>query len=276
MTSPRSFDHRLYNGLQTALLLGAMAALAGYLGWALFGEVGLWAAALGPLAALFGRGASPYMVLRLTRARPIDPAEAPGLYGMVRALAERARLPIAPRLYYVPTRALNAFAAGSRDEPAIALTDGMLREMSGRELAGVLAHEMAHLRAHDVWVMTLAELVGRVTALLSLVGQMLLFVWVPVAIVTGGSVPLLPLAALIFAPGVSGLLRLALARTREYDADVAAAQLTGDPHGLASALDKLERLQGGWLERVFAARAPKWLRTHPRTEERIRRLLALA
>ena len=274
--SPRSLDHRLYNGLQTLLLLGAMAALAGYLGWTLFGELGLWAAALGPLLVVLGRGASPYMMLRLTRARPIDPAEAPGLYGMLRALAERARLPVAPRLYYVPTRALNAFAAGSRDQPAIALTDGMMREMSGRELAGVLAHELAHLRANDVWVMTFAELVGRVTALLSLLGQLLLFVWVPLALFNGASVPLLPLAALIFAPTASGLLRLALARTREYDADVAAAELTGDPRGLASALDKLERLQGGWLGRMFAARAPKWLRTHPRTDERIRRLLALA
>jgi len=275
MTTPRSTAHRLQNALQTLLLLAAMAALAGALGWALFGDVGLWAALLGPVVALLGHRASPNWVLRMTRARSIAPAQAPGLYRLIDDLAVRAGLKVAPRLYYVPSQALNAFAAGGSDAPAIAVTDGLLRNLSAREITGVLAHEMAHVRARDVWVMTLAEVVARVTSILSFVGQMLLVVLIPVSLFTEGELPLLAILLLIFAPAISALLQLALSRTREYDADVAAVEMTGDPRGLASALDKLERLQGGWMERLFMARVPKWLRTHPATGERVRRLLEL-
>lgn len=277
MTTPASLRHRLRNAAQSLLLLAAMAALAGYLGWALFGAAGLaWAAVLGPLFVALGQGVSPRLVLRLTGATPIAPPDAPNIYRILGALAQRAELPVMPRLYYVPSRVLNAFAAGGRNESAIAVTDGLLRAMSTRELTGILAHEVSHLRSNDVWVMTLADVVGRITGLLSVFGQLLLFVWVPLAFFTGSGFPaLLPIAVLILAPTISALLQLALSRTREYDADIAAVELTGDPGGLAAALDKLERLQGGWIERMFMNKMPKWLKTHPSTHERIRRLLEL-
>jgi heat shock protein HtpX len=273
MTSPLSSAHRLQNALQTIALLAAMAALAGFLGWTLFGEPGLWAAVLGPAIALASNGGSSEMILRLTRAQPLAPQHAPGLHRVVGLLAERAGLRRMPRLYRVPAPALNAFAAGSRDDPAIALTDGLLASLEPRELAGVLAHELSHVRAHDVWVMTLAAVVGRMTSLMSFLGQLLLFVLIPVSLFTGHGVPLAAIALLIFAPTISGLLQLALSRTREYDADVAAVQITGDPRGLASALAKLERQRGNWMQRIFMARAPGWLMTHPSTDERIRRLM---
>jgi heat shock protein HtpX len=273
MTSPLSSAHRLQNALQTIALLAAMAALAGFLGWTLFGEPGLWAAVLGPAIALASNGGSSEMILRLTRAQPLAPQHAPGLHRVVGLLAERAGLRRMPRLYRVPAPALNAFAAGSRDDPAIALTDGLLASLEPRELAGVLAHELSHVRAHDVWVMTLAAVVGRMTSLMSFLGQLLLFVLIPVSLFTGHGVPLAAIALLIFAPTISGLLQLALSRTREYDADVAAVEITGDPRGLASALAKLERQRGNWMQRIFMARAPGWLMTHPSTDERIRRLM---
>ena len=276
MASPTSLRHRWRNALHTALLLAAMAALAGFLGWAVFGSSAVvWAAVLGPVIVAFVHEVSPAFVLRLTRAEEISPARAPGLYALAESLAARAGLERAPRLYYVPSRVLNAFAAGSARNAAIALSDGLLRNLTSRELAGVMAHEFAHLRANDIRVMTLADLVARVTGFLSLVGQMMLVVLVPLALVTSLEVPWLALLALLFAPSLSLVLQLALSRTREYDADVAAAELTGDARGLALALDKLERLQGGWMERMFMARAPAWLRTHPSTAERIRRLLEL-
>ena len=275
MTSPLSSAHRLQNAVQTLALLAAMAALAGLLGWTLFGAAGLWAAALGPVLALLGRGGSSEMILRLTRAQPLAPQQAPGLYRLVGELAGRAGLPRTPRLFRVPTPALNAFAAGSRDDPAIAVTDGLLASLEPREMAGVLAHELSHVRARDVWVMTLAAVVGRMTSLMSFLGQLLLFVLIPVSLFTGHGVPLLAIVLLIFAPTISGLLQLALSRTREYDADIAAVEITGDPRGLASALAKLESRRGGWMERFFMARAPGWLMTHPSTSERIRRLMEL-
>lgn len=275
MTSPLSTSHRLRNALQTLALLAAMAALAGFLGWTLFGEVGLWAAALGPVLALLGHGGSADLILRMTRAQPLAPMHAPGLYRLVGELAERAGLPRMPRLYRVPAPALNAFAAGSRDNPAIAVTDGLIASLEPREMAGVLAHELSHVRARDVWVMTLAAVVGRMTSLLSFLGQILLFVLIPVSLFTGQGVPLLAIVLLIFAPTISGLLQLALSRTREYDADIAAVEITGDPRGLASALAKLERQRGGWMQRLLVMRAPSWLMTHPETGERIRRLMEL-
>jgi len=275
MTSPLSTAHRLQNALQSIALLAAMAALAGFLGWTLFGQAGLWAAALGPVFALIANGGSSEMILRLTRARPLAPEHAPALYRLVGLLAERAGLARMPRLYRVPAPALNAFAAGSRENPAIALTDGLLAGLEPREMAGVLAHELSHLRARDVWVMTLAALVGRMTSLMSFFGQLLLFILLPISLFTGQGVPLVAIVLLVFAPTISGLLQLALSRTREYDADVAAVQITGDPRGLASALAKLERRRGGWMQRLFIARAPGWLLTHPSTDERIRRLMEL-
>ena len=275
MTSPLSTAHRLQNALQSIALLAAMAALAGFLGWTLFGQAGLWAAALGPVFALIANGGSSEMILRLTRARPLAPEHAPALYRLVGLLAERAGLARMPRLYRVPAPALNAFAAGSRENPAIALTDGLLAGLEPREMAGVLAHELSHLRARDVWVMTLAALVGRMTSLMSFFGQLLLFILLPISLFTGQGVPLVAIVLLVFAPTISGLLQLALSRTREYDADVAAVQITGDPRGLASALAKLERRRGGWMQRLFMARAPGWLLTHPSTDERIRRLMEL-
>jgi heat shock protein HtpX len=274
--SPTSLRHRLQNALHTALLLAAMAALAGFLGHALFGSAAVvWGALAGAALVALANEVSPAFALRLARAREIPRAEAPQLHGMVASLAERAGLARVPRLYYLPTQAMNAFAAGSRANAAIALSDGLLRHLDGRELAGVLAHEFAHLRANDIRVMTLAAMVARLTALLSLMGQMMLVVMVPLALVTSLTVPWLAIFALIFAPSLSMMLQLALSRTREFDADVQAAELGGDPRGLAMALAKLERMQGGWMERMLPMRVPHWLRSHPDTDERIRRLLEL-
>lgn len=256
-----------------------MAALAGFIGWLLLGADGVgWAAAIGALTIAFSPRVSPRWVLRVLGALEVPPWQAPRLYEILELLARRAGLARTPRLFYIPTRVLNAFAVGRPDDAAIAVTDGLLRALDRHELAGVLAHEVSHIRANDVWVMTLADIVGRLTALLSLFGQGLLLVLLPVTVIQGSTLPLVPLAILIFAPTISALLQLALSRTREYSADFGAVELTGDPHALASALDKLERLQGGWMERMFmsALRIPQWLRTHPPTEERIRRLLALA
>ncbi|HXF65376.1 MAG TPA: zinc metalloprotease HtpX [Burkholderiales bacterium] len=274
----RSLRHRLLNSVHTALALGAMAALAGYIGWSLFGAQGLlWTAALALVATALSPRVSPRWVLRLSGARELAPWQAPALHAVVRELAARAELPRAPRLYYVPSRALNAFATGSREDSAVALTDGLLRSLTLRELAAVLAHEVAHVAADDLKVMNLADVVGRVTALLSLAGQALLVAMLPAAALRGYEPPLDLIAVLILAPTVTLLLQLALSRTREYQADLAGAELVGDPAALASALDKLERLQGGWMERMFMAggRVPKWLRTHPPMAERIRRLAAL-
>lgn len=154
--------HRLLNGLQSLLLLGAMAAILSGLGWVVAGESGIfWALAGGVALVLFSPGFSPRLVLRMYAARALGPTEAPELHGLLATLAERAGLPTTPELYYVPSQMLNAFAVGTRSHSAVAVTDALLRALSPRELAGVLAHEMSHVRHSDMWVMGLADLFSR-------------------------------------------------------------------------------------------------------------------
>lgn len=272
--------HRWNNRFQSLLLLGFMGGFLALLGGLLWGSSGvLMLLVAGAVGVLFNPALSPRWVMRLYRATPLAPQSVPSLGLLLNQLSERAGLPAVPTLYYVPSRALNAFAVGSRDDAAIAVTDGLLRNLNQRELVGVLAHEISHVAHNDLWVIGLADLFTRATGLLSLLGQLLLLVNLPLLAVGAVTVNWFAVLLLIFAPTISTLAQLALSRTREFDADLGAASLTGDPRGLASALDKLERAQGGWLERIFMPSrrlpVPGWLRTHPETAERVARLMQL-
>jgi heat shock protein HtpX len=281
MNEERIRTHKLNNLIQSALLLGGMAALLALLGWLLGGGSGvIWAAVTGIMVLVLSPRASPRLMLRLHGAQALSVAQAPDLYALVETLAARAGLPRLPELYYIPVQTLNAFTLGQRGQAAIALTGGLLRHLSQRELTGVLAHEISHIRSNDIWVMTLADTVSRLTRTFSLFGQLLLFLNLPLILLAGSGLPWLAILLLIFAPAISVLMQLALSRTREFDADVDAAELTGDPLGLASALHKLDRYQGGLLRRILmpGGRIPdSWiLSTHPSSQERIRQLTELA
>lgn len=272
--------HKLTNLLHSLVLLAGLLLLFGVLGWMIGGAVGvLWSTLLALGSIWFAPRISPQFVLRLYGARPVPSYQAPQLMEIRNELAARAGLSVVPRLYYIPTRMLNAFTVGTRQDAAIAVTDGLLRTLTLRELSTVLAHEMSHIRNNDLWVMGLADLTSRLIGIMSIVGLLLLVVSLPLMLLGGSPLPVLPLLILIFAPNLSVLLQSALSRAREYDADLEAVRLTGDPRGLAQALAKLERYQGGWMEQVlFPGRKnpdPSLLRTHPRTEERIQRLLSL-
>jgi heat shock protein HtpX len=272
--------HKLRNVLQSALLLGGMVGLLAACGWLLFGPDGLVGMALGAaLALIFGPRVSPQMVLRLYAARPLAPAQLPAVFDVVARLSERAGLERMPQLYYIRSRMLNAFTVGDRDQAVIALTDGILRRLDLRELAGVLAHEISHVRNRDLWLMSHADLTGRLTRVMTLFGLGLVIIGLPLWLGAGSEPPLLLILLLLFAPQLTVLLQLALSRAREFDADLDAAGLTGDPAGLISALAKLERAQGGRWEEIlmpgYRLPEPSLLRSHPPTEQRIARLQAL-
>ncbi len=272
--------HKLRNLLHSALLILGMAAILGVCAYALWGGEGvLWALAGGALAFAFSPGIPPEWVMRMYRAVPMRPRDFPELFELVTLLTRRAELPTVPRLYWVGSPILNAFAVGRPEHAAIAVTDGLLRTLTMRELAGVLAHEISHIRNNDLWIMQLADTMSRFTSLLSYFGQLLLLFNLPLLLTGRAVVPWVAVLVLIFAPTLMALLQLALSRAREFDADLDAAGLTGDPAGLASALEKLERYQGRfWEEILLPGRRipePSLLRTHPPTEERIRRLLSL-
>ncbi len=280
MRRERIFEQKLRNLVHTAALFAGMLGLLGLLGWVVAGPSGL-AGLVGAGLVLLTAGmrVSPLLILRLYGARPLAVEEAPGLYRIVMELSRRAGLQRPPRLFYIPTPMINAFSVGSRDDAAVTVTAGLLEHLNRRELVGVLAHEVAHIRHNDLQVLGLADLVSRATVFFSWMGQLFLLLNLPLWLAAGYNVPWLAVFLLIFAPTLTALLQLALSRSREFDADLGAVELTGDPRGLASALYKLETYQVNFLERIFLpgrrVPEPSLLRTHPATEERIRRLLDL-
>ena len=272
-----SVSHRALNILQSILLIGGMGMIA----WRVVATVA------GPemtlvivFAWLTGMALAPALPKRLLLssygARRLTGGNFPDGITILTALARRAYLPRVPQLYYVQNRLPNAFAVGTPEDSAICVSDGLLRLLDRRELEGVLAHEVSHIANRDLWIMGVADAMSRAVSLASWVGQLVLFLNLPLYLTGDIYLPWqLPLI-LICSPTLMALLQLALSRTREFDADRRAADLTGDPGGLASALLKLERRVGRFWEEIFLPGRripePSLLRTHPLTDARVARL----
>ena len=224
---------------KTAILLAAMTALFLGAGYLLGGEGGMLIAlviALGMNA--FAYWSSDKMVLRMYGAREVDKRSAPGFYGIVEQLARRAEVPM-PRVYIIDTEQPNAFATGRNPEnAAVAATTGLLKILSQDEIAGVMAHELAHVKNRDTLIMTIT---ATIAGALSMLANFALFF--------GGSsgnrnnpLGLIGTILIMFlAPMAAALVQMAISRTREYEADRIGAEICGRPLWLASALEKLER-----------------------------------
>lgn len=277
----------LGNWFKTGLLMAAIMALFGMVGAVLGGGQGmLLALALGFGINLWAYWFSDTMVLKLYRAQEVDATTAPQLYNTVSELAARAGLPM-PKVYLIDEAQPNAFATGRNPEhAAVAATTGILQLLSARELRAVLAHELSHVRHRDILTSTITASIAGAISTLANFGMFF-----------GGRSddnrnPLVALIVLILAPIAAVLIQLAISRGREYEADRGGAELSGDPRALADALAKMDRYAKGLpLETAEAHPATAHLmiinplsggglaglfRTHPPTEERIHRLLAMA
>ena len=273
--------HRTRNRLHSLLLILLLGGLCAWLAWFIGGPtLAVYTAVLVLILYRLNPVASPELAMRLFRARPLTEQEAPALHRLLAILAHRAGMRQTPRLYYLPSDVMNAFTAGSPGASAIALSDGLIRRLEWRELNGVLAHELMHLAHRDTRLMAFADLTSRLTGFLSLMGQVMLLINLPLLMLGQATLPWGPIMLMIAAPMLSTLVQLALSRSQEYQADLGAAELTGDPLGLASALNKLERSQQGLLGRLIHPMPPipdpSILRSHPPTQERVRRLMQLA
>lgn len=271
---------RFSNILHSVLLVGGIGVIMSLSAWLLFGQSGVvWAFVLIAILLVISPRIAPEIIVRMYGARRVHPEYGAPVLRVMEELARRADLPAVPHLYVIPSPIINAFATGVRSDALIAVTQGMLNKLTARELTGVLAHEMSHIRNNDLWTMSLADTMSRFTHFMAMMAIVIAAISVPMALLGGPPVPLLSILVLYFAPTVSSLLQLSLSRAREYDADHIGAELTGDPEGLASALHKIENYQGRILETIFLpgrnVPVPSALRTHPPTEERIRRLLAM-
>lgn len=275
------------NNVKTALLLIALTGLLVFTGAALGGPRGAMIAFT--FAVVLNLGAywwSDKVVLRMYRAREVTEADSPQLFGAVADLAQRAQLPM-PRVYVIPSPGLNAFATGRNPaNAAVAVTDGLLRHLDRSELAGVLAHELSHVRHRDILIGTIAAtLAGAVTMLASFARWGAIFGGYGNRGGNGGGNILAVLLVSIVAAMAATFVQLAVSRSREYEADAGAARLLGDPKPLISALRKLELgaqrlpveaspatahmfivspLRGGGVSKLFS--------THPPVEDRVRRL----
>ena len=281
-SDPRTalLQHRWLNRLQTGLLVLTLVGIAAAAGRLPFGEGCLWLALFAVAGALLlDPVAASALSLRLYRVRTLHPQQAHEMWALLLELPASAGLPAMPVPHYVPSAVVNAFATGSKHHAAIALTDGLLRSLTPRELTGVLGHEIAHIANEDLRVMGLADSISRLTHLLALLGQLAIVLSLPTLLLGVTEVNWPALLLLAVAPQLALLAQLGLSRVREFDADRLAAELTGDPHGLASALAKIERVSRSWrawLLPGWGNPEPSWLRTHPATAERIERLLELA
>jgi heat shock protein HtpX len=281
MNVSRFFTHRLANIFETAIIMVALFCLLLFIAWLFAGTTGILLICVAGVPALLVGGAQAgRLVLRMYRAVPLTYWSSPDLTELVEELARRAELPEKPQLFYIPSSASLAFSVGLGRHGAIALSGGMLRLLSWREIAGVVAHEISHIAGNDTRVMGVADVASRLVSAVSFAGQLLIIFNLPLYLLGDVNLPWLPIFVMMFAPILMALLQLALSRSREYEADRAAAQLTGDPLGLASALERIERSQHQQLRRLLLpygkVEVPSILRTHPVTAKRIVRLVDLA
>jgi heat shock protein HtpX len=276
----------LNNWLKTTLLMASIVALFGVVGMLLGGATGMLIALLvGGGMNLWAYWNSDKMVLRMYNAQEVGPADAPEFYAIVAELAQRAQLPM-PKVYLIDEAQPNAFATGRNPEhAAVAATTGILRMLSARELRGVMAHELTHVKNRDILTSTISATVAGAISALAQFGMFF-----------GGGDRERPnmvvqLAIMILAPLAAMLIQMAISRAREFGADRGGAEISGDPEALASALRKIEAyargtpmqaaemhpetaqmmiinpLSGGDLQGLFS--------THPATEQRVARLLEL-
>ncbi len=268
--------------LSTVFMVGAQALLAAVLVTIIAGPVMGAAAVMAVTAVYFmGGGVLPKMVFRITGARPLAKSQAPHLYGLVEELARRAGLASVPRLVYLPSPLPNAFTVGDSDGAIIGVSQGLLETLSQRELAGVLAHEISHVRNGDTRLLGFAATMAVLCQNISLAGQFLLLLNLPLVVSGQAGISWAAIWLLMGGPYLSLLLQYALSRAREYQADLEAAGLTGDPQALAAALVKIEAAQRSLVGRLLwplgsLRRPDTWFSTHPPTAKRVQRLMALA
>lgn len=269
--------HTVKNQFQMVILFLAMTALLGAVGWVIAGMAGAkFALILACFSWAFSPSSPSNFVMRFYRARPILPSQFPELYQISNVLAQRAGLKREPVLFLMPGRSMNAFATGSEDDPAICLGQALLHTLNTKEIAGIIGHEISHIKNNDISVMGYASFFNRITYYVSLVGQIGLIFLIPIIWINEGSLPIIPAILIASAPVISLLLNQALSRSREYEADLGSAMLTGNPDYLSAALTKLEIYRKNmkrWFGIPMTARQPNLLlSTHPPARERIRRL----
>lgn len=279
----------LGNWLKTSILMAGIVVLFAMVGAALGGAGGMMIALIIAGAMnIYAYWFSDKMVLRMYNAREVDARSAPKFYQMVRELAQNAGLPM-PRVYIIDEAQPNAFATGRNPEnAAVAATTGIMQLLSERELRGVMAHELAHVKHRDTLVSTIS---ATIAGAISSIAQFGMLFSGGQHDREGGVHPAVAILIMILAPIAAMLIQMAISRSREFEADRGGAEISRDPHALASALRKIHNYAHN-IPMTTAERHPETAQmmiinplsaegikglfsTHPQTEERVARLMAM-
>jgi heat shock protein HtpX len=276
--------HRLLNNFKTTVLMGALMGLCLAIGYAIGGPNALLPAlAIGGVMNFFAFFFSDKIALATMRAKAVSRKDDPELYDMVDSLARAAELPM-PALYISPAEAPNAFATGRNPHhSAVCVTAGLRRMLNRDELAGVIAHELAHIKNRDILISTIAAVAA---GAISMLGYIAMFSGGGRRDDREGSNPLVGLLIMILAPLAAGLIQMAISRSREYEADRMGASLVRSGRPLASALQKLENgsrqiplpvpdSQANMfiVAPLTGSDMAKWFMTHPPVKDRVARLM---
>ena len=267
--------------LQSCGLLILLTGLMSIVTYIIAGYIGLLIAVVLLIYSSVKRfNTSLLSTLRQTRAKLLHPYQFAGLYKLRDALVKKANLTTAPGLYLMPGSSMNAFALGSKDESGIIFSEAMFRRLNLREVGGVMAHEIAHIKNHDLTLMSISDGLWKLTHSLCQLAQLMVLVMLPFWLFGSLQISISSLLFLFFAPGIAVLIHLALSRTREFEADRVAAELSGDPQGLVMALKKMDSQNFNWwnlfigsYQRIEQNSLSTYLRTHPPTKNRLEKLM---
>jgi len=272
--------HKLYNNIQLYALFILLSSLIIYVALIIGGEMLVMVSLLSMIFLyFFNPTIASRFILRMYNAQLVPYSSAPALYELIDIISERAGLSDPPKLYYIPSGVINSFAVGRSNSASIAVSDGVLKNLTYEEIAGILGHEISHISSDDIRVMTFADISGRIVKALSVLGQLVILISLPLTLLNNIEINWLPFIIVIFSPIASDLIQLGVSRVREYEADIGSAMLLGDARPLVSALKKIDDYEHNYFRSMFSTALkipePSLLRTHPKTEERIRRLLAI-
>jgi heat shock protein HtpX len=267
---------KILNIVQSFLVIAGTASLLSIASFLIFGILGVvFSLIVWFLMIFIIPMIDPKSVLRTYDSRKLSYHEIPNLYKAIYNLSKNANLQNTPELYYIKSNSFIAFSTGTKDNSAIALSDGMLRLLNDNELYGVLGHEISHIKNNDIWIMQVTDIASKIATFVAYLGQILLIILLPLLFDNSGYFWLLFFIFLSIPP-ITILLQLSLSRIREYAADIDAVILTNDVNGLKNALLKLEIIEENILNQIFnpfsKSREPSLLRTHPDSKKRIRRL----
>ncbi|MEA3354184.1 MAG: zinc metalloprotease HtpX [Campylobacterota bacterium] len=271
------FKRKILNIVHSFVIIAGTALLLSIAAFLIFGFLGIISSIIIWFLMIFIIPLiDPKSVLKTYDSTELSYNEVPNLYEALYNLSKNANLQTPPKLYYIKSNSFISFSTGTKENSAIALSDGIFRLLNDNELYGVLAHEISHIKNNDIWIMQITDIASKITTATAYIGQFILVLLSPFLILHDSLYFWVLFIIFLSIPPITIIMQLSLSRIREYGADIDAVMLTNDVQGLKNALLKLDTVEENILNKIFnpfaRSREPSILRTHPDSKKRIKRL----